>query len=553
MENGPRTPSLWSIFVVYNSKVFITFTSHALFGTQIVIESNVEGLFMGYLSKEQMKRVMWVSFFCILMIFLTAQFSFMRGAKNLEPIYLFNIGMDMVSMLMGYVLFVCFVIDVQKNGSDLRFLFLLLIVAYVGCFTDACAWIVDGVPSLRWANILDNTLYYMCAPIEACCFWLYTMTYLKLDDKYIRLIGKCIVLTLVVPILLRLINLFTGIYFTIDEAGIYHRSPRYAVSMIYAFTVMILALIGVIYQRKKLQRFQIVTFFVYAIAPIAIGVMTAFVYGLSPSASVVMLVVLLMYGVLNVNQGREKAAADRDLAVAAGIQENVLPKIFPFLPERKEFDIYATMNPAKEVGGDFYDFFLVDDDHIAMVMADVSGKGIPAALFMMVARTLIKNRALLGEEPAKVLHEVNNQLCEGNKAELFVTVWMAVISLSTGEGLAVNAGHEHPALRHKDGQYELVEYKHSPAVATMEDLNFRQHAFKLEPGDTFFVYTDGVTEATNASNELFGTKRMLEALNKNPDADPQTLLDNVSEDISSFVKEAKQFDDITMLAFQFNG
>ena len=132
-------------------------------------------------------------------------------------------------------------------------------------------------------------------------------------------------------------------------------------------------------------------------------------------------------------------------------------------------------------------------------------------------------------------------------------MWMAVISLSTGEGLAVNAGHEHPALRHKDGQYELVEYKHSPAVATMEDLNFRQHAFKLEPGDTLFVYTDGVTEATNASNELFGTKRMLEALNKNPDADPQTLLDNVSEDISSFVKEAKQFDDITMLAFQFNG
>ena len=487
------------------------------------------------------------------MIILTAQFTFIRGVKNLEPIYVFNIGMDMVSMVMGYVLFICFVIDVQKNGSDLRFLFMLLIVAYVGCFTDACAWLVDGVPSLRWVNILDNTVYYICAPLEACFFWLYTMTYLKLDDINIRRIGKCIVWALVIPVSLRIINIFTGIYFTVDASGVYHRSPDYALSMTYSYTVMILALAGVIYERKKLQRFQIITFFAYAIFPLLIGVLTAFVYGLSPSASVIMLIVLLVYGVLNVNQGREKAAADRDLTVAAAIQENILPKIFPYLPERKEFDLYATMNAAREVGGDFYDFFMVDDDHLVMVMADVSGKGIPAALFMMVARTLIKNRAMSGEDPKDVLYDVNNQLCEGNIAELFVTVWMAKISLSTGVGLAVNAGHEHPAIRHKDGSFELVEYKHSPAVATMEGLKFRQHEFKMEPGDAFFVYTDGVTEAADATNVFFGTDRMLEALNKNSTADPQGLLENVAEEIKAYVREAKQFDDITMLAFQYNG
>ena len=211
------------------------------------------------------------------------------------------------------------------------------------------------------------------------------------------------------------------------------------------------------------------------------------------------------------------------------------------------------MNPAKEVGGDFYDFFMVDDDHLCLVIADVSGKGIPAALFMMVSRTLIKNRALLGEEPEKVLYEVNNQLCENNEAELFVTVWMAVISLSTGKGFAVNAGHEHPALRHKDGLFELVSYKHSMAVAAMENVKFKQHEFQLAPGDTLFVYTDGVAEATNSSDELFGTERMINSLNSVPGATPEMLLVNMTSSIDSFVKDAKQFDDITMLAFTYNG
>ncbi len=508
---------------------------------------------MNYISKAQMKRLMRVSFFCVLMMILTALFIHMRGVANIKPIYVLNIGMDMVSMMMGYMLFVCFVIDVQKNGSDLRYLMLLLITAYIGCFTDACAWLVDGIPQLRWANMLDNTVYYMCAPLEACFYWLYTMTYLKLDNRYIRLVGRFIVLGLSIPLFMRIINLFTGVYFTVDADGIYHRSSAYLVSLIYAYLVMLLALVGVIYERKKLQRFQVVTFFSYAIFPLVIGGLTAGVYGLSPSASVVMLIILLIYGILNVNQGREKAAADRDLVVASAIQENVLPKIFPYLPDRKEFDLYATMNPAKEVGGDFYDFFMVDDDHLALVMADVSGKGIPAALFMMVSRTLIKNRALLGEDPAKILYEVNNQLCEGNKAELFVTVWLATVSLSTGEGLAVNAGHEHPVLKHRDGQFELVEYKHSPAVATVEGLKFRQHEFKLEPGDTFFVYTDGVTEAADANNVFFGEERMLAALNKDRDADPVRLLLNVSQGIKDHVGDARQFDDITMLAFQYNG
>ena len=250
----------------------------------------------------------------------------------------------------------------------------------------------------------------------------------------------------------------------------------------------------------------------------------------------------------------EKERIGAELNVATQIQADMLPRIFPAFPHHKEFDIYATMTPAKEVGGDFYDFFLIDDNHIGLVMADVSGKGVPAALFMVIAKTLIKNQAQTCDySPAKVLEKVNEQLCEGNEADLFVTVWFAILDIRTGKGMAANAGHEHPALRRADGSYELIVYRHSMAVATMEGIPFKEHEFELHPGDSLFVYTDGVAEATDAHNELFGTDRMIEALNKNPDATPKEILTTVKRSVDEFVGDAPQFDDITMLCFKYFG
>ena len=249
----------------------------------------------------------------------------------------------------------------------------------------------------------------------------------------------------------------------------------------------------------------------------------------------------------------EKERIGAELNVAAKIQADMLPRIFPPYPNTKEFDLFASMTPAKEVGGDFYDFFMVDDSHIALVMADVSGKGVPAALFMVIAKTLIKDRTLQGGTPAEILGDVNAQLCEGNEASLFVTVWLAIIDLKTGEGMAANAGHEHPALRHKDGEFHLVEYRHSPAVAVMEGMKFKEHSFHLEPDDTVFVYTDGVPESNDRNNKLFGNERMLEALNRDPGADPKTILQNVTDGISEFIGDAEQFDDTTMLCFRYKG
>ena len=190
-----------------------------------------------------------------------------------------------------------------------------------------------------------------------------------------------------------------------------------------------------------------------------------------------------------------------------------------------------------------------------MVIADVSGKGIPASLFMMISKILVKNRLKAGDSPSEALGRVNNQLIETNniKPKQFVTVWLAVLELSTGKGKAANAGHEHPVLKRADGSYELIEYRHSPPVSLVKGLKFREHDFELKPGDRLFVYTDGVAEAMNIDRELFGTDRLLEVLNSDQNASPQQVLDNVTNGINAFVGDAEQFDDITMLGFAFFG
>ncbi len=239
-----------------------------------------------------------------------------------------------------------------------------------------------------------------------------------------------------------------------------------------------------------------------------------------------------------------------ELNVATQIQADMLPRIFPAFPERPEFDIYASMTPAKEVGGDFYDFFLVDDDHLAMVIADVSGKGVPAALFMVIAKTLLKNAAQTGLPPKAVLEKVNNQLCENNEAEMFVTVWLGIYEISTGKLTAANAGHEYPAIRRSGGRFELVKDRHGFVLAGMEDARYREYELELGMGDTLFLYTDGVAEAIGAANILYGTERMLATLNTAPGRCPEKLLRDVKQDIDRFVGDAPQFDDITMLAIQ---
>ena len=248
----------------------------------------------------------------------------------------------------------------------------------------------------------------------------------------------------------------------------------------------------------------------------------------------------------------EKERIGAELSLATSIQAGMLPNMFPAFPERPEFDIYASMDPAKEVGGDFYDFFMIDDDHLAMVIGDVSGKGVPAALFMMASKITINDHALMGGTPAEILGRVNKQICSNNEAEMFVTVWLGILEINTGKLTAASAGHEYPMLN-LNGKYELFRDKHGLAVGAMDFAKYKDYEITLKKGDSIFVYTDGVAEATNAQNELFGTERTIDTLNAAPDALPQQILKNVRASVDGFVKEAPQFDDLTMLCLKYYG
>ncbi len=260
-------------------------------------------------------------------------------------------------------------------------------------------------------------------------------------------------------------------------------------------------------------------------------------------------------------QRLETSRIETELTMASSIQANMLPNLFPAFPEREEFEIYATMDPAKEVGGDFYDFFMIGEDRLGMVVADVSGKGVPAALFSMIAKTMIKTQAQTRSDPEYVLQKVNALLAENNKENMFVTAWLGVLEISTGELTYADAGHE-KLLLYQDGAWKFLPKANGPALAmwAAEDLElmgdedlFHNQTLQLKPGDAIFQYTDGVTEATDAHDALFGDERLLAAMNGASPARMEELLSHVRAQINGFVKGAPQFDDITMLGLRYKG
>ena len=246
----------------------------------------------------------------------------------------------------------------------------------------------------------------------------------------------------------------------------------------------------------------------------------------------------------------ERERIGTELSFAKQIQYSSLPTKFPAFPDRGEFDVYAYMRPAKEVGGDFYNFILVDNDHLAMWIGDVSDKGVPAALFMMAINIMISLRTSMGGTPAQIMEHVNDRVCEHNGENLFVTIWLGILEISTGKLTFVNAGHEDPAVCHKDGEFELYKTRHNIAVGIEPGMVYKDYELQLGKGDKIFIYTDGVPEATDPYDKLFSTDRMTQALNECRDGSPQELLENINKRVKEFVGDRTQFDDLTMLGLE---
>lgn len=492
--------------------------------------------------------------YSMIMVSLSIYIFVTHGLGHLSETSLISVVEDIFCLVLAFVLFICSVIDTPRKDRDYNYFLLMLFTNIGSSFVDEVAWLVDGHPEYIPINIAANTFFYIGNVLMAYFFWRYVTSFLHIAGEKLGiwpyLFGGGAILSIVIILL----NLFTGIYFTVDSDGFYHRSPYYMISNIYIYLSMALTLVLVVLARRLLKRYQIIILFLYVLLPLLTGLVAIVSYGITLTNAASIIVLVLMYCILHVIQNRERVLAESELATATAIQVNILPSIFPPYPEKTEFDLYASMVPAKEVGGDLYDYFLIDDDHLAIIIADVSGKGVPAALFMMVVKTLLKNQSLNGSNNiSDIFYRVNNQLCEGNDMDMFATAWLGIIELSTGKLTYATAGHEYMALKKNDGKFNIVKVHNSPPLAIMENLKYNEYEEQLEAGDVIWLYTDGVPEASNGSGEMFGIDRMIESLNTHSNDSMKDLDTNVRADIAKFTSGADQFDDITTLCVKYNG
>ena len=439
-------------------------------------------------------------------------------------------------------------------------IFFLLILLYIS--SHLARELMNGQPGgvVRAALYIVTFIEMLAAGFMAQMMSMLVLSVSRLEKARARKIMFLLIALLTVYTVILIVGAFTDLIYYFDAGNIYHRGSGYLLSNLTPLLMLVIDMILLVRHRHEIDRRVRSAFWIYLIAPVIAILVQSFSYGIQfiIFATVGAAVYMFSAIVRNLNerfakQMMESSRLETELSMASSIQADMLPNIYPAFPERPEFDIYASMDPAKEVGGDFYDFFLVDDDHLCIVMADVSGKGVPAALFMMASKIIIASNAKLGKTPAQILTDTNEAICSNNREEMFVTVWLGILELSTGKLTAANAGHEYPVIKSPDGQFELFKDKHGFVIGGMDGIRYREYEIQMEPGSKLFLYTDGVPEATDADGELFGTERMLDALNQITDATPEDTLRQVRTYVDGFVKDAEQFDDLTMLCLEYIG
>ena len=476
------------------------------------------------------------------------------GSKEVAPALRLGIGVDLMGMLTGFILGIYTLEDGREKGGYQVYFRPMLSVAFLGLFADLAANLMEGNPGLIPWNLAANTLYYVVSSTSSFLLWKFVTSIIIPEKKSEVIIDRVMLAGFILSVTLNLLNVFFGFYFYIDETGRIVKKPVMAVIMLYLIMTILFSFSLMLLNRKRLKKDQIISLASYLAGPLIVSlILTVIHIDLSVQYGVAMLGILLIYCTFNAEEYRERALAEKDVQFAANIQQSVLPQVFPPFPERKEFELHASMDPAKTVGGDFYDFFLIDDDHLCMIIGDVSGKGIPASLFMMASRTVLHGTAKTCASPEMILKTSNEEIVSSNPEMMFVTVWLGILEISTGILRTANAGHEYPAVRSDTGKYGLLEDEHGIPVGMMEGMDYTPEEIHMKPGDAIFVYTDGVPEAVNKAEEQFGTDRMIDALNEDPDADPEQTLNNVRRAVDTFVEKTEQYDDLTMLCLKYNG
>lgn len=462
--------------------------------------------------------------------------------------YLYNIGIDSMGAIICAALFYgC----MRQGESGIKFFRLLIISVCASFVVNEVIGYTVLVPDYRMVCFVFCLLSKLIDLAMIYLFYLYVRETLGFEGKLANVVEKLIPILLVVQTIVLLSNIITPVTFTVDAKGMYHETGIYIIEEIFLAVTSLLTTVLIFMSRNPFSQKAAALTFIFL--PLIEYAIIGGSFGEAAQYGIILMSLIIMYCVISNVKSRKLAATETELNMATEIQTSMLPSDFPAFPERAEFDIYASMDPAKEVGGDFYDFFMIDDDHLAIVIADVSGKGVPAALFMMSSKIYISDHANMGGSPAEILERVNKLVYANNDAHMFVTVWLGILEISTGKLISSSAGHEYPMVN-QNGKYEILKDKHGLAVGAIGMSKYVNTEIQLKKGDSIFVYTDGVAEATDANNELFGTDRALEALNAVPkSASQKEVLEGVRAAVDAFVKEAPQFDDLTMVGLKYYG
>ena len=473
------------------------------------------------------------------------------GQVDLDTHFSFSIGGEVCAMIVAIMMAISLLPSYKRQNHNIRIFVTLLATGCFVLFLDSMQMIVDGEPNLALLNKILSVMVFSGETWFIFFFWLYSTIALKNNDKVTDTLNLINSILCIIFALLPFVNLFYPLYFSIDEMGVYQRNSAFWWLCRVFYVAVVASVIIAIIRSKESKKNKLVISVFMSLPFIAIGA-GGYQYGVSITFSAMMVSLVLIYVMQFSEKEKDLYSTNKELGLATNIQKHMLPSIFPAFPERKEFDIYASMTPAKEVGGDFYDFFLIDDYHLGLVMADVSDKGVPAALFMMASKIMVQNFAMLGQSPKKVLESVNTQICRNNQEEMFVTIWLGILDIKTGVITAANAGHEKPVIYRKNKEYEVLEDEHGFVVGWFNKTNYHEYEIKLNKGDKLFLYTDGVPEATSKQGKL-GMDRMVKILNSHRRDDVTSLVTHMKNDIDAFAGEIDQFDDVTMLCLEYKG
>lgn len=472
--------------------------------------------------------------------------TFFFTIPRLQP-HLFDAGVDSLGALTCTAMYYgC----MDQKGAGAKEFRALIVLVSAGFMVNALMYFTIEVPEhssfafafVMLSKLIDIAMIYF--------FYQYVSINLEFKGRLAELTAKCIPVLIGFQTILMLANIVFPVTFFIDSAGSYQTTAFSWAEDISLVLISAAATVFIIRSgRPWNQKLAALTFI---FLPVFIYFALGGDFGNAAQYGMSLLSLVIMYCIIFHYNSNVLAATKTELNMATEIQTGMLPSVFPAFPEREEFDLYASMDPAREVGGDFYDFFMIDDKHLGIVIADVSGKGVPAALFMMISKTIIKNHAMMGISASEVLTRANKALHEENTTRMFVTVWIGILDVTTGKMNCSNAGHEYPAVYH-DGRFGLLKDKHGLVLGIMEQSKYQEYEIQLDKGDKIFVYTDGVPEATNAEDEQFGEERTEDALNINAGADPKEILGTVRTAVDRFVGNAEQYDDLTMVCLEYKG